>query len=1120
MASQEPQDEEPPPTAVGTGFHGRRAALKEIASWITKRNARRGVLVVTGAPGSGKSALLGQIATLRVPTGAVSCTVTARGRTADEVAEEIARSAHAPAPKRAGDLVPALRTQYGTWTAPQLTIVLDALDEAASPEDARAIVTRILVPLGEFARPARARIVTASGRHDTAGDLLAVFGSDAFVLDLEAPRFFARDDLAAHVRALLNTYGGGERFGSAYLRAQRTSAARIAACAEGNYLVAELTARAHAMRDQPADDPATLDFPTTVHAALDAHLALLPAVDDTTTARQACTALAFAEPPGMGIRPWRAAIKALYDEAPSEASLHAFAQSTTLVHAPTDVTQSYELSNQALIDALRADRARTVPPTTDEQQLALALLADGQAWGWAAAPPYTLRSLARHAARAGVIDHVLAEGDFRLYADLRRLIPAAQTAVTKRGREQAAVLRRTPLAIGASPETRAAMFSVTEACAGLAAEPAASTTPAHAPYRALWSNTAPHLETITLGADRMGTATALCTLRVDGRTLLAAGGLAPAAYLWDAATGEYLRALRGHPRSIFMLCALPAASADDRVLLAGSGMHEAAQVWDPATGEHLHTLKGHVGWVESLCAVSVNGLTLLATGGRDTTIRLCDAERGSQVRVIAAHVQRTTALCAIQVGDTTLLAAGGRDGTTRLFDPANGKLVRQFTQNIAWVSALCTVPAPDRPLLAAAGHDGTVIIWDPATGQQTQLVLSAHEGEAVNALCAVRTANRTLLASGGRDDKARLWDPKTGKRARELSGHPGPIHAMCAVPIGGRGRDHDLLATGSNEHMVRLWDPAPEGRTHSTFAVTHAVHTRQVPALCEIQVRDRSLLAAGYMDGTLELLDPATGRRVHTINRQQGASIHAVAAVDVASAARTLLATASPTPRLGTSADTGPGTSVHLWDPAHRRRVRTLESHWGEIGALCAVPSAPHTAQPTPGRTHPAGTLLAGVIARDIWLWNPASGERTRILAASPHRINALCAVQLAPARTILAAGDSHGQLHLLALPPDNHTPPTATNNNIRTDKLLHTAVTALCAIPAAGSHRSSLLATGEYDGVIRLWDLTDLTHLPRLHLEIPLPEPILSITARGRHIYVGLRTGALALELIPRDQN
>ncbi|MDR1266666.1 MAG: AAA family ATPase, partial [Propionibacteriaceae bacterium] len=108
-------------------------------------------------------------------------------------------------------------------------------------------------------------------------------------------------------------------------------------------------------------------------------------------------------------------------------------------------------------------------------------------------------------------------------------------------------------------------------------------------------------------------------------------------------------------------------------------------------------------------------------------------------------------------------------------------------------------------LLALGCADGTIRLWDPATGQPWYQPLEGHHGP-VGALAAASVDDRTLLASGGGDDRTiRLWDPATGQLWGQLEGHQGPVRALAAITANGRTL---LASGGGDDRTIRLWDPA------------------------------------------------------------------------------------------------------------------------------------------------------------------------------------------------------------------------------------------------------------------------------------------------------------------------
>jgi len=164
----------------GHRFRGRRRALTEIAAWLDRPTPDRRVLVVTGSPGVGKSAVLGRIVTTadadmhaalpaeddapRTRVGSVACAVHTKGKTALDVATEIARAASAPLPERVDDLPVGLRDALAEGGGQRFNLIIDALDEASDTTETRAIITKIVQPIAETCADVGAQIVVGTRR--------------------------------------------------------------------------------------------------------------------------------------------------------------------------------------------------------------------------------------------------------------------------------------------------------------------------------------------------------------------------------------------------------------------------------------------------------------------------------------------------------------------------------------------------------------------------------------------------------------------------------------------------------------------------------------------------------------------------------------------------------------------------------------------------------------------------------------------------------------------------------------------------------------------------------------------------------------------------------------------
>jgi hypothetical protein len=151
---------------TGQRFRGRETALREIITWLDRPASDHRVLLVTGSPGAGKSAVLSRIVVTahhatpadhgqtsddgpRAGVGSVACAVHAKGKTALDVAWEIARAAAAPMGDRPEDLPAALRTVLEAQPGRRFNLIIDALDEASDLAQVRMIAHEIVLPIAE-----------------------------------------------------------------------------------------------------------------------------------------------------------------------------------------------------------------------------------------------------------------------------------------------------------------------------------------------------------------------------------------------------------------------------------------------------------------------------------------------------------------------------------------------------------------------------------------------------------------------------------------------------------------------------------------------------------------------------------------------------------------------------------------------------------------------------------------------------------------------------------------------------------------------------------------------------------------------------------------------------------
>ena len=412
---------------AGWYFTGRRRELAKMVKWLAKGDSGGRPYVVTGSPGSGKSALVSRLVILsdkelreRVPdlddlpretvpkVDSINAVVWCHNKNADQIVADLGNRLGLGA-RTSDELLAALDAEPR-----QLSIVVDALDEAAEAEAPR-IAANLIRPL---AARAGVKVLVATRRHPVrtkegaaGSDLLAALGvgaKDSNLLVLDNARDRVRDMRAYVAARLMATAEPGRTTPTPYSNdpelAERL-AERIAAAADTSFLVAAVTARSLALEER-AIDPATekLWLPTSAGAALASYIDRLP---DPGAAVDVLRPLAWAEGAGLPWGPlWAPLAGALARAAaPGEPAVRydddtvakVLDSATDLVVESLEAGEPvYRLFHEALAEHLRRDLQPAVA------HAAIAAEIDGMITdaAYESAHPYSLAHLPAHLARS------------------------------------------------------------------------------------------------------------------------------------------------------------------------------------------------------------------------------------------------------------------------------------------------------------------------------------------------------------------------------------------------------------------------------------------------------------------------------------------------------------------------------------------------------------------------------------------------------------------------------------------------------------------------------------------------------------------------------------------------
>lgn len=233
------------PGYPGWFFAGRRRALDELLAWLHARTSNGRAKVVTGAPGSGKSAVLGLLSVAADPTALPDvrnaglrslghridcpvCPLQARGLRAEDLIESLCRALGVSGSSMEAALA-GLSVARKT-----VCILLDSLDESA---EATRIESAFLRPLADHPS---VRLVVGTRKLGSRLPLADI----ADVINLDDPEYFQERDIYDYAYARLTS----SALGSSYTAASERKAAHelaeaISRAANRSFLYARVVSR-------------------------------------------------------------------------------------------------------------------------------------------------------------------------------------------------------------------------------------------------------------------------------------------------------------------------------------------------------------------------------------------------------------------------------------------------------------------------------------------------------------------------------------------------------------------------------------------------------------------------------------------------------------------------------------------------------------------------------------------------------------------------------------------------------------------------------------------------------------------------------------------------------------
>jgi WD40 repeat protein len=1095
-------------------FTGRSEERSKIAAWL--RIANNGMLVITGAPGSGKSALLGDLVMQsrpdlrgaltgaglipqvpedqRPPDEAFDATLHLTGLTADQVIAQIGAAAalKPPSTESTTEQVRWLVREIG---ARKLTILIDALDES---QQSLLIARDVLRPLAEL--PTLRMIVGTRRSAHEGPDQQNTDQQDLLdALQPAHPPVIVRRDpdaLRDYVERRLNHAIENQELPESARSYIADIAAQIATKDEQRGITpADATNEhqrerfgflfAHLAVHEVLARPELLNHPTELLAG--DHRTLFSQAAARLTAQRPVAhsllhALALSQGRGLPIPGDIWAIIA--------GTLHGQSIPADDITWVTEAGKPYLIADAEagqtvfrLAHATFAEHFVTSDDSADHRRIVEALVSTAVLRGEEWINPYMRSHLASHAAAGGMQAWQTLAENTQILDNLEPAsvaMAAFSSSLPTLPPEIMACIGSRHLLESLSPAARAGVRQL--GMARFAGVRQFGEPDPHANWHVRWADLRPQVPNLAL-TGHLGRITAMALFSLQGQQFLASGDEHGFIHIWDPVAGLPHASISNDSDHITSLVAITESS--NRTLLACASAESSIKVWDTVTLTQVAKLRSSTLYELNL---------LVSYQDRSGRIHLVAVDEWDNLwdwlwpegepKQLTPGIEQISHIETITTprGDVALVCAG--ENEIFLVDPKTGK-ARSLSPGDRF--AIFTEDNDKQQIAIADGN--TIRIKDIWTRKQ---VCKFRTDTRTYSLIAVPTPNRkTLIAAADEDGPIGLWDPVLARRVNWLSGHLG---GTLAIKVFRDADGQSCLATGGSDTEVRLWNPFSTAA--SAYNKERPYRVADVRAAVFVPGPDgQDYLATGGSRGLLHIWDGMTGRHIREIRQRDSAALITALRMVRISNGPTLLAAVIRN---------GP---VRLWDPATGELVR-LFNQQQEYSPRHSVIADFRSRSSITNFRWPDGRSVTAIGEWDgvIHISDPVSGHELRELMGHTGRVSVVVNFTSQDGMPRLASASADGTVRVWN--PINGTQLHRCEAN---DRSGFRRVRALTVFATADGR--TLLASGGSSGVVRVWD----PESGSLESELPFDSEIFTIVAGPPGLAVGAQEGVAVIYLLPQ---
>ncbi|WP_405527968.1 WD40 repeat domain-containing protein [Streptomyces canus] len=863
--------------------------------------------------------------------------------------------------------------------------MVDALDEAASPETLCATILRPLIQHSN----GRIRLLLGTRPH-----LLPQLGLQRHEqIDLDAERYADAEAILAYTIRNLVSGNSKSPYRRHSLSAWLPIATEVATAAGHSFLIARITAGTLAATPHIPDHRDhnwRSSLPRHAGHAMAHDLSVRLGVD-ADRATDLLRPLAYAYGQGLPWEDvWARLATAISGRPYTDEDIQWLRRiaGSYIIEAVEDDRSAYRLYHQSLAEYLREGIDSTAVHAAFVSTLSSRVpqAVDGYL-NWSRAHPYTLRNLAAHAAQGNVLDGILTESEFLVQAAPDGLAPYLRHARTELGELSSAVYlasigvhrhlapnaRRRLLAIDAMRYRANLLASALKS----RMDPGETWRPVHA----TGGDVSPALMN-TLIKHESSVYRVACT-ELDGRPV-AVTTTDGEVWVWDLLSGRPRgNPLTGHSDAI--VDALAVLSVDGRLVAVTGGHDGTVRAWDLVAAQQIGEPLIEKYWVNDIACAMADGRPIAIAAGDDGTVRMWDlATRKPIESPIAGYRSKVSSIACTKINERSVVVTGEENGTVRTWDLTSGRSFGKplIGQGRRLFSITCATL--DGREIAVSSGGGTAEVWDLTSGRLVGEPFIPHQGSSGPVVGITDLNGKIAALTSGDDGTVQPWNLATKQPIGELLvGHEDFLNDIACTELDGR----PVAVTGGSDGTVRVWDLTSRRSVGSPLTG----HREIVFASACANIEGRPVAITGARDGVVMLWDLTSGNSIGEPLTIARGEVQAVACAVVAG--KPLAVTCSY------------GGAVQLWELASRRFVGELLGP-GD-GGVSAVACATVDGQP-----------IAVTGGRDgtIQLWDLSSRKPIGKLPTTAHGAVRSVACSMVDGKLVIVvcSTDDRGQVRAL----------------------------------------------------------------------------------------------------------